>query len=73
MNSTQAIGELSNSVTRLGDFLKFLGTKFLAKVAQILSNIFGLLLRTALFTLTDLCTFWAIFGENWATFYSNIW
>ena len=30
-----------SSVTRLGDFWKFLGTKFLAKVAQIFSKKFG--------------------------------
>ena len=50
------------SVTRLGDFWKFLGTKFLAKVAQILSNIFGQLLITTLFTLN-----WCIYflGNFW--------
>ena len=40
-----------SSVTRLGDFWKFLGTKFLEKVAQILSNNFGLLWKMALFML----------------------
>ena len=27
----------------------------------------------ALLWLTNVDTFWATFGENWATFYSNIW
>ena len=31
----------TTSVTRLGDFWTFLGTKFLAKVAQIFGNILG--------------------------------
>ena len=34
---------IRSSVTRFGDFLKVLGAKFLAKVAQIFSNNFGLL------------------------------
>ena len=51
-------------------FYIFLGTKFFAKVAQMCSNIFGILWRTAPFTFY--VTFWATFGENWATFYSNI-
>ena len=29
------------SVTRLGDFLKFLSTKYLAKVAQMIGNFLG--------------------------------
>ena len=49
-----------SSVTRLGDFLKFLGIKFLAKVAQIFLNNFGIFWK--------LCTFyiklmWILFGE----------
>ena len=60
-------------VNRLGDFLKFLRTKFLAKVAQIFSNNFWLFWKMELFMSTDLKTFWAFFVENWATFYSNIW
>ena len=35
--------ELGSSVTRMGDILKFLEKKLLAKVAQIFSNNFGLL------------------------------
>ena len=42
---------LTTSVTTLGDFWKFLRTKFLEKVAQIFSNIFRLLWKMALFRL----------------------
>ena len=49
-----------------------IGRIFIAKVARIFSNIFGLLWKMDLFCLTDVDTFWATFGENWATFYSNI-
>ena len=61
------------SVTRLGDFWKFLGTKFLAKVAQIFSNNVGLCWKMELFTLNWCGYFLAIFCRNWATFYFNIW
>ena len=60
------------SVTRLGDFWKFLGTKFLAKEAQILSNNFGTLWKMELFASICVDTFWANFVENWATYFS-IW
>ena len=60
------------SVTRLGDFWKFLGTKFLAKEAQILSNNFGTLWKMELFASICVDTFWATFVENWATYFS-IW
>ena len=53
---------------QIGRFLKFLATEFLAKVAQIFSNNFGLLWKMDLFTV-----FWATFVDNWATFCSNIW
>ena len=42
-------GEFVSSVTRLGDFLKFLGTKLCAKVAQIFSNNFWLLWKNGTF------------------------
>ena len=34
-------GELETSMTRLGDFWKFLVTKFLAKEAQMIGNFLG--------------------------------
>ena len=68
-------------MTRLGDFWKFMRTKFLAKVAQIFINILDKYLATFLdkcekwhvLCQTDVYTFWAKFGVNWATFYSSIW
>ena len=66
-------GDDGCSVTRLGDFWKFVGTKFLAKVAKKFATILGLLWKMAFLYKTDVDTFWASFGENWTTFYSNIW
>ena len=39
------LADVMNSVTRLGDVWKFLGTNFHTKVAQMLSGIFGLLFK----------------------------
>ena len=51
-----------SSVTRLGDFWKFLGTELLAKIVQIFSNIFGLIWNRSLFTL------------NWCGYFlGNLW
>ena len=64
----------SSSVTRLGDFLKILVTKFLAKEAQNVAAFLGYFLKkTYSYVNTALATFWATFGKIWATFYSNIW
>ena len=56
LNTTEPQPLLSYSnfsicVTRLGNFLKFLGTKLLAKLTQIFRNNFGILWKMALFTL----------------------
>ena len=48
-----------NSVTRLGYFWKFLGAKFLAKVAQILSNNFWLLWKWHFYV----NLMWILFGQ----------
>ena len=37
----------------------------------MLSDIFGLLLKMALFRLNSCGYLWATFGENWATFGEN--
>ena len=50
------------SVTRLGDFYKFLATNCLTKVAQMCWWLFGLFLIMSLFSKKCVATFWAIFG-----------
>ena len=60
-------------MTRLGDFWKFLATKFLAKEAQIICNFLGYFEIPHSHVKTALATFWATFGKFRATFYSNIW
>ena len=60
---------LSTSVTRLGDFWKFLATKFLAKEAQMIGNFLGYFEKPHSYAKTALATF----GKNCAIFYSNIW
>ena len=52
----------SDSVTRFGDFGKFLATKFLAKEAQMIGNFFVKFEKLNSYVKTAL-----------ATFYSNIW
>ena len=39
---------MTRSVTRLGDFWKFLGTKILAKEAQMIGNFLGYIEKTSL-------------------------
>ena len=71
-NSTK-LTEYPSSVTRLGDLESSWWTKFLAKVAQIFSKIFMLLWKEHFLYYPHLDTFWAVFGKNWANFYSTIW
>ena len=61
------------SVTRLGDFRKFLVSKFITKVAQIFRDFWAILKRVIFKVKTSVATFWASFGGNWATFHYNIW
>ena len=61
------------SVTRQGDFLKFLPTKFLTKVSQIISNFQGYFEKAHSYIKTASATSWVTFGNIWDTFYSNIW
>ena len=48
-------------------------TKFLTKVAQIISNFLGYFGKPHLCVKTDVDTSWVTFGNIWATFYSSIW
>ena len=65
---TRSSSLVLSSVTRLGDFLKFLAAKCLAKEAQMMCNFLGNFEK-----LNSLATFWVTLGKFWATFYSNIW
>ena len=56
------------SVTRLGDFCKFLATNWLTKVAQIFWWLFGLILIMSLLCKKCVATFGAIFGEKLGNF-----
>ena len=60
------------SVTRLGYFLKFLVTKFQAKVAKIIGYFLEFFEKSHSYVKTAFATFKASFGYIWATFYSNI-
>ena len=60
-----------NSVTRLGDFWKFLVTNFITRVAKMFGDLLGYFER--FLSKSAVKTFWAIFGKNWAPFNSNIW
>ena len=61
------------SVTRLGDFWKFLATKFVKIVAKIICNFLGLFWKPNYYVKTGVATYGATFGNIWATFHSNIW
>ena len=54
-------------------FAKFLATKFLAKVAQMIGNFLGYSEKTHSNIKTALTTLGRLFGKNCATFYCNIW
>ena len=61
------------SVTRLGYFVKFLATNFLAKVSQIFGHCWGYIENIPFEVITGMANFWATLDKHWATFYSNIW
>ena len=46
---------------------------YLAKEAQMIGNFLGYFEKPHSYVKTTLATFWATFGKNWATFFSNIW
>ena len=68
-----AMRSMESSVTRLGDFWKFVAIKFLTKVAQIIGNFLGYFENHHSYLKTADANFWATFGNIWATFYSNWW
>ena len=57
---------------QIGRFLKVSMTNIHAKVAQMLSDFFGLL-KISFSTKPGVATFWATLEKNWATIYSKIW
>ena len=63
-----------SSVTRLGDFLKFLATKFLAREAQMIGIFLGNFEKLNSYV-PKICfgLFFGTFGKIWARFYSSIW
>ena len=56
------------NVTRLCNYRKFLVTKFLKKVAQIISNFSGYFEKPNSYVKTAMATSWVTFGNIWATF-----
>ena len=66
------LNTVSSSVTWLGDLWKFLATKNLAKVAQIVSDFSGYFETHRFYAKNTVATFWATFGHIWANFYFNI-
>ena len=65
------IGLIRGSVTRLGDFWKFICNKFLSKVAKILSDILSYFEKHYLFKYKLLWQFLGNFLQIWANFYST--
>ena len=62
---------IRSCLTRLGDFLNFLVTNFLTKVAQIFWQLFGLF--KIMFHVNMIWLLFRQYWENWATFYFIIW
>ena len=61
------------SVTRLGDFWKFLGTNLLSKVAIKDCRLFGLFWKLSHNVKTAVVSILVTFGKIWDIFLSNIW
>ena len=57
------MGSGKSSVTRLGDFLKFLAIKFVAKESQMIGNVLGYFEKPHSYVKTVLATFWATFAK----------
>ena len=55
-------------MTRLGNFLKLLASKFLTKVAQTINNFFGYFEKPHFYVKIAVATFRATFGNSWAIF-----
>ena len=58
---------VNTSLTRLGDFWKFLVSNYLSKVAQMFSDFWGIW-KHHFYVKTALVTFLGNFRKNWATF-----
>ena len=58
---------------QIGWFLKVLGNWISSKRSPNVLQLFGYFEKPHFFVKTALATFWATFGKNWATFFSNIW
>ena len=63
---------LLSSVSRFGDFSKFLATFFPTLVVQIFTD-FWAFLKRSFKVKTAVSSFWATFVEIWVTFHYNIW
>ena len=57
------INKVSYSETRLGDFLKLLGTIFRLKVAQLFCDLRAILKRVTFYVKLAVATFWATWGN----------
>ena len=64
-----SIENTGHSVTRLGYFWKFFMTNFRSHVTQIFGHFYGFMKNVTFELKTAVTTF----GQNWATFYCNIW
>ena len=53
----------TSSVTRLGDFCKFLATKFIVKEAQLIDNFLGYFEKPHSYVKTQSANFWATFAK----------
>ena len=61
------------SVTILGYFWKFSGTNFLSKEAKKFGYFLGCFEKCHSLNKASVATFWATYGNNWATLNSSIW
>ena len=59
-------------MTRLGDFLNFLVTNFITKVAQMFGIFLGSCENHCFLSKTGEATFGATFGKTWASFISTL-
>ena len=65
--------EREEQCDQIGRFFKDLGDKFITKVAQMIVDFLGNFKNPHSCVKTAAATFWATFGNVWATFYSKIW
>ena len=58
---------------QIGRFWKIIGNKISSKRSGNDWHLLGYFEKPNSYEKTAFATFWATFGKNWATFYSNIW